>query len=209
MRPIHVLLSSLALPVLLFAAAPSGAPAAPAAPAAAAAETETYQVDAVHSFVVFNVKHMGVGYAWGRFNEMSGTIQLDTADPTKSSIALSIAAESIDTANDGRDKHLRGSDFFNVGQFPTITFTSTSVKKVEDDVFEVAGELELLGKKKPLSVQVELVGRGDKGPRGGFKAGFRTGFTIKRSDFGMKYGLDNGGLGDEVEVHVSLEGTKG
>jgi polyisoprenoid-binding protein YceI len=209
MRPIHIALPSLALTAALVGLTAWAGPSAEAAPLArAGAETETYKVDAGHSFVTFKVRHMGVGEAWGRFNELTGSFTFDEADPSQNSVSLVIEAKSIDTANGGRDKHLRGSDFFNVEQFPKITFTSTSVKKLDDGVFEVTGEIEVLGKKQPVTTQVELIGRADTG-RQGFRAGFSAGFTLKRSDFGMNYGIEQGALGDAVEVMVSLEGVKG
>lgn len=185
---------------------PATAPAA--SPVMSADASGTYAIDAGHSFVTFATTHLGVSYAYGRFNEVGGSFTLDEADPSKSEIRVVIQAKSIDTNSEGRDKHLRGSDFFDAEQFPEVVFESKKVSKVEDGVFKVEGTLSAHGVTKPLTVEAEMVGAGDRGQRFGFRAGFRTGFTFKRTDFDMSYMADNGMLGDEVEVMVSIEGAK-
>lgn len=167
------------------------------------AGAEQFKVDRVHSSVVFRVKHMGVSYFYGRFNDVGGSFAFDDADETKCSFDIEVKTESVDTHNEKRDNHLKSPDFFNAKQYPTIRFKSSAVKKTGDNTFEVSGELTLLGQTKPLTVTVERVGMG-KGRGGGSLCGFETTFTIKRSDFGMTYGLE--GVSDEVRLTVSLEG---
>ncbi len=167
--------------------------------AASAARGESYAVDPVHSSVLFRIKHMGTSYAWGRFNGISGTMSLEDNQPA---LDVKIKADSIDTANALRDNHLKGPDFFNVKQFPTIAFRGTRVRKVGDATYEIDGTLNLHGTEKPLSVKLEKTGTG-KNQKGGTIAGFETTFEIKRSDFGMKYLLE--GLEDKVLLVVSLE----
>lgn len=195
------------LGLLAAFARPAATSTAPVALDAAAA-TGTYAIDGGHSFVTFATQHLGVAYAYGRFNQVGGSFKLDEKDPKQSAIRVVIQAASIDTNSAGRDKHLRGSDFFNVEQFPEVVFESKQVSKVEDGIYKVEGELSVHGVTKPLTVEAELIGAGDRGSRFGFRAGFRTGFTFKRTDFDMGFMVDNGGLGDEVEVVVSLEGQK-
>jgi polyisoprenoid-binding protein YceI len=189
---------------LLAAFALPSSPSLPAVSAAPAAES--FAVDGSHSFVVFGVSHLGVSYAYGRFNEISGSFDFDESAPAKSQIKIAIKAASIDTNNEGRDKHLKSPDFFNAEQFPEITFESKKVAHADGPIYKVDGELTLHGVTKPLTVQAELVGKGDRGQRFGYRAGFRTGFKIKRSDFGINYMPD--GIGDEVEVTVSVEGVR-
>ncbi|HVR76713.1 MAG TPA: YceI family protein [Planctomycetota bacterium] len=177
-------------------------PAALALLALPARAAETHQIDTVHSAVLFKVKHLEVGYSYGRFNDISGTIVLDDADPAKSTAEITIKAESIDTANAKRDTHLKSPDFFNVKQFPLITFKSKKVKKGADGKLEAEGALTLHGVTKDVTLLVERVGSA-KDPRGGAKTGFHTVLKLKRSDFGMKFMV--GPLGDEVEVTISLE----
>ena len=167
---------------------------------------EGYKVDPVHSVVLFKVKHFGAGNYYGRFNDVSGTIVLDSKDPSKSVVELQVKADSIDTANQKRDQHLKGPDFFNVKQFPIIAFKAKDVKKSGKDTYEVTGDLTLHGVTKELKIQAEHVGTG-KGMEGEERAGFEASFKLKRSDFGMKFMI--GPVGDEIQVIASLECTAG
>ena len=162
----------------------------------------TYEVDARHSSVLFRVKHLGTSYFYGRFNELSGRITLDEEDPTKSRVEIEINTESVDTFNQRRDQHLRSPDFFNVKQFPVIAFKSKGVKKLDEDTYEITGDLSLHGETKTLTVQAKQTGFG-KNRRGNELAGFEMTFTIKRSEFGMTFMLN--GLSDDVKLIVSLE----
>lgn len=172
-----------------------------ATPALAA---DSYTIDAVHSQVVFRIKHMGVSYNYGTFDKLSGSYVIDGAN---SSIELTIDAASVDTSNAKRDEHLRGTDFFNAKEFPSITFKSKSVKG-SGDTWEVAGDLTYRGVTKPLTAKVVKVGEA-KGMRPGeYRSGFEATFTIKRSDFGDNYGTEMGALGDEVALMVNIEGVK-
>jgi len=159
---------------------------------------QTFRVDPVHSSLLFRVKHMNTSYIWGRFNEFSGTANLDDAQP---SIQVAIKVDSIDTGNAKREQHLKGPDFFSAKQFPTISFASTKVAKTGDAAYDVAGTLTLHGVSKDITMKVERTGT-NQGPMGGTITGLATTFTIKRSDFGMKYGLE--GVSDEVLVRSTL-----
>ncbi len=170
------------------------------------AQPVTYRIDSVHSFIIFRVKHMNTAYAYGRFNTFSGTIVVDEKNPANSRIELEIDANSIDTGNSQRDDHLRSPDFFNTRQFPKITFKSTRVRKINDTTVEVTGNLTARGVTRPLTVRVQFTGKG-RNPRGQEIIGFETTFTIKRSQFGINYGL-GGGLDDEVRVTFSVEAIR-
>lgn len=173
-----------------------------AAPARAA---DSYKVDGTHSSVIFRIKHLGVSYFYGRFTDVSGTCVFDESDPTNSSIQIAIQTESIDTNDQKRDAHLKSPDFFNVRQFPTITFQSTKIKLAGEDKLDVSGNLTFHGVTKPIVISVERTGTGPD-PWGGHRTGFETTLTIKRSDFGMDYMLS--GLGDEVKLIVSIESVR-
>ena len=166
---------------------------------------DAYQIDASHSSFLFRVKHLGVSYSYGRFNESSGSFKIDSADPTKNSIALEVKTESIDTANVARDKHLKGPDFFNTVEFPAMTFKSTFFKKKDDGKYEVAGDLTIHGVTKQVSTEVELVGVG-KGMKGEQRAGWEATLVVNRTDFGMNYMPE--GIGTEVTLRISVEGVK-
>lgn len=173
---------------------------------ALALAAETYKVDAAHSAVVFKVKHMNTSNAYGRFNDIAGTFTLDDANPAAMSLDFAVKADSIDTANAKRDGHLKGPDFFNVRQFPTITFKSKAVTK-SGSKYLVTGDLTLHGVTKPVEVTVEPTGKGKNPQSGGAIAGIEATFVIKRSDFGMAYGVPDA-VGDEVHIIVSAEGGK-
>jgi polyisoprenoid-binding protein YceI len=168
------------------------------------AEAATFGVDAGHSGVVFNVKHLGVANFYGRFNAISGEYAFDPA-VDGGWIRIEVPSESIDTNSAGRDRHLKSPDFFNVKQFPTLSFESNQIKAVGGK-HQATGTLELLGEKKEITVDLEHTGAADTGR--GFRSGFEANFTIKRSDFGMTYWVDSGGIGDEVEITVFIEGIR-
>lgn len=177
-----------------------GAPADAMQPA-----TGGFSVDAVHSSVVFKVRHQGVANFYGRFNDVSGSFLIDPDKPEAGSFDITIAAESVDTNSDNRDKHLRSADFFSAKEFPTITFKSTSMTRTADAAFDVTGDLTLRGTTKPITAKVAYGGT-TKGRRGEV-AGIEATFTIKRSDFGVSY-MVGPGLSDEVALIVSLEGER-
>ena len=167
------------------------------------AAKETFNIDSVHSTAIFRVQHLGAGNFYGRFNELGGTIEWDAEGGP--SFDVSIKIESVDSGNEALDKHLKNADFFDAKQFPTMTFKSTSAKKMGDD-WKVMGEMTMHGVTKAVEVDMEFVGRADIGR--GDRVGFETTFTVKRSDFGMKWGVENGALGDATKIIVSLEGIK-
>ena len=166
-----------------------------------------YEIDTAHSMIIFRAKHNGVSYNYGRFNEFTGKIMMGATDPSghsESIVEFEVKAASVDTGNEKRDQHLRSSDFFSAKQFPVITFKSTEVKAKagEEDVLEVTGDLELHGVKKSITVDVEITGRA-AGKDGELLIGFESIFTIKRSKFGMTYGI--GSVSDEIRLIVSIE----
>jgi polyisoprenoid-binding protein YceI len=163
---------------------------------------ETFTIDPVHSHVIYRAGHMGVSHSWGRFSDISGTVALDESNPEKSAIDITVKATSIDSGAAARDEHLRGPDFLNVKQFPTITFKSTQIKTIDPKTLEVTGDLTIHGVSKPVTLKVERVGTG-KSPMGGSAVGLETTFKINRSDFDMKNMLN--AIPDEVMLIVSLE----
>jgi polyisoprenoid-binding protein YceI len=172
---------------------------------------DTFKIDPVHSSVIFSVNHLGATNFYGRFNDISGTVVLDKADPSKGSIELSIPIESLDTRNAKRDQQLRSPDFFDAKQFPVITFKSKKVEGFFSTVkrsmiaCKVSGDLTLHGVTKPLTLEIEKINE-VKGTEGEIRAGGETQFTIKRSDHGMNF--MQGPIGDEIKIVVSLEGIK-
>ena len=166
---------------------------------------DIYKIDTDHTYVMFRVKHLGVGYSYGRFNGPAGKFVFDESSPSNSSIEMQVKTEDVDTNVEKRDNHLRSPDFFNAAEHPAITFKSTSVKKISSDSYEVGGDLTLLGNTRPISMKAHDTGAG-KDPWGNYRRGFETTFTIKRSEFGMNFMLD--GVSDDVDITISVEGIR-
>ncbi len=177
--------------------------------AAQARGAETYKVDPVHASVVFRAVHVNIAPFYGRFNAVGGTFSIDEADPTKSSFHFEVQAASVDTQQQKRDDHLKGPDFFNAKQYPTITFKSTAVKKSErTNVLDVTGDLTFHGVTKRITVPVEITGKGEF-PKGTPRVGIESVFSVKMSDHDVK-GIPGmpGAIGDEVRLMFAVEGTK-
>src|SRR5437588_12844886 len=168
------------------------------------ANADTFKLDAVHSFVLFSVQHLGIANTYGRFNDISGIVVFDRDNPSKSSVELSVPVESLDTNNSIRERSLKSPDFFNAKQFPTLTFKSTKVEG-NGDTLKVSGDLTIRGVTKPVTVDFKK-GREGKGVLGEWRGGGETRFTIKRSDVGRNFEL--GEVGYELTIILSLERLK-
>jgi len=183
-----------------------------ALPFAATAQSESYTIDPIHSFPHFGIEHLGLTLIWGRFDRMSGKFTLDRAGK-KAGVEVAIESASISTGDNEkgnrprtRDEHLRSADFFNVAEFPRMTYRSTSVKFAGDNPAEIEGQLTLLGVTRPVTLKLERFSCREhpfaKRPACG---GSATG-SFKRSDFGMKFGIP--GIADEVRLMVNFEAIK-
>ncbi len=161
----------------------------------------TYEIDRVHSHVGFRIRHL-VSKSKGSFDSFSGTIEFDEKAPEKSSVSVTIDTASINTAVSKRDDHLRSADFFDVKQFPVMTFVGNKVTDVKPETFKVHGELTMHGVTKPVVLEVALGGT-MKGEKGEWIAGFTGSTKVSRKDFGLKGGAPM--LGDEVEISLEVE----
>lgn len=172
-----------------------------AGPALAA---EEYSLDKTHADVVFAVDHLGLSKTYGRFKEVDGTLMLDEQDVSKSSVTFTLQADSIDTNLAKRDDHLRGPDFFNAGEHPTLTFTSTDVKQTSPSTADIIGELTMVGVTRPVTLHATLNHVGDH-PRDPSKkaAGFSATTKLRRTDFGMGYGVPF--VGDSIDLIIEVE----
>jgi polyisoprenoid-binding protein YceI len=186
----------LLLPVLLAAwSLPVATPAAPV-------RADDWVVDSVHSTVMFKVKHANATWFHGSFDVVEGSVSLDAKAPESGKVEITIPVDSVHTHDAKRDAHLKGEDFFKGKENPKITFKSTKIAK-KGEALEVTGDLELAGAKKPVTMTVEKTGEGEF--MGSKVVGWSSTFTIKRSDFGMTYGLAKNALGDEVTLTFGLE----
>jgi polyisoprenoid-binding protein YceI len=177
-----------------------------ALPLLAQPATETFAVDKNHSMAMFKVRHMMANVV-GQFRDFTADVNIDRANPEKSSVDFTIQATSIDTGNPNRDNHLRSPDFFDVAKFPTITFKSTAVTPKSKNDFAVTGDLTMHGVTKRVTLPVTFLGFAKTAK--GEKAGFEIETTLNRKDYEVLWNksLDEGGLllGDDVAVSVSLE----
>lgn len=166
------------------------------------AEGEVFDIDLGHSSIHFDIEHLSVSRAWGRFDEFEGSFTVgDDADDM--AVELTVKTESVNTNSGKRDEHLRSADFFNARQFPELKFVSTGVEKAGEDKYTLTGDLTMLGTKQSIEAEMTMIGRGPD-PWGGTRAGAMATFTIDRFDFGME--TYEGTLGQEVNVRVDLEG---
>lgn len=189
----------------------ASAAAAPAAGAAAApADPEiggTYTFDPEHSQIVFSYDHMGFSKSHGFVNGVTGSVTLDKADPSKSTVEASFPLGSLRTIAASLDTHIMGDDFFKGAAADTaVTFKSTSVKIEGDDEAKVTGDLTLNGVTKPVTLDVELKKAGAHPMTGKPAVGFDIETRIKRSDFNL--GAFAPAVSDEVEIDIAVEASK-
>jgi polyisoprenoid-binding protein YceI len=172
----------------------------------------TWNIDPVHSSAQFKVKHMMISHVKGEFSAIKGSVALDSTDITKSHVDASIDATTINTREEQRDGHLKSADFFDVAQFPTITFKSTQVSKSGADTLAVAGDLTIHGVTRNVVLEVEGPSAPVKDPYGNMRIGLSATTRINRKDFGLTWNgvLESGGLlvGEEVAITLDLEFLK-
>ncbi len=170
------------------------------------AATETYEIDPAHTSIGFRVKHL-FSTVPGRFLEINGNFTVDSEDPEKSEVKVTIPVDSIDTGNKKRDGHLKTGDFFDAEKFKEITFTSKNVKRTSENTADITGDLTLHGVTKEVVLKTDFLGKGP-GPDGINRTGWKATTAIKRSDFGITYGKEIEGtplIGDEVEIILDIE----
>jgi polyisoprenoid-binding protein YceI len=171
----------------------------------------TWAIDASHSDVGFSVRHLMVSNVKGRFNNVTGQLVLDEANPTASSAELSIDVNSVDTRQEQRDAHLRSADFFDAENHSTITFKSTRVVPAGKDEFKVYGDLTIRGVTKEIELKVEYNGQ-HPSPWGTQVVAVSATGKISRKEFGLTYNpaIETGGVvvGDDVKLSIELEAVK-
>ncbi|MBW8366254.1 MAG: YceI family protein [Arenimonas sp.] len=159
---------------------------------------DKYDIDPTHTQVQFTYNHMGFSNITGRFDQVQGDFRFDVADPTQSSVSITIPVSSISTGVEKLDEHLLKADFFDATQFPTATFTSTGVTAAGEGKLAVAGDLTIHGVTRPVVLDVTINGVGEHPMRKLPAAGFDARTTIKRSDFGV--GADVPAVGAAVQL---------
>lgn len=168
-------------------------------------DTQVFKIDESHTALVFKINHLGFSHAYGQFAKVDGEFHVNDKNPSQNKINVVIDADSVNTHNAKRDDHLRKPDFFDVKQYPKITFMSTKVEKKKNNEFMVTGDLTMHGKTKSISFPFQQ-SRVGKDPWGKTRTGGDAQFVVKRSDFGMNYMQGENQLGDEVAMFLSVEG---
>lgn len=169
----------------------------------------TWTIDESHTTVGFTARHLMITKVRGRFGKVSGSAQI-ADNRLDSTVSAVIELGSVDTGDAGRDEHLRGADFFDVENNPTMSFTSTGIKTDGGD-HALLGDLTIKGVTVPVELELEFDGiSGD--PWGGTRAGFTAEGEINRKDFGLEWNvpLDGGGVlvGEKIKINLDVELVK-
>ncbi len=170
-----------------------------------------YQIDASHSTIGFQVRHMAISKTNGNFEDYTGSFSFEPGKPETWSCEAVIQAASINTNNQKRDDHLRSDEFFDVAKFTTLTFRSTGVKMENESEGILLGDLTIHGVIRPVELHLEILGTVTD-PWGDERAGFSASVKINRKDYGLSYNsvMEAGGLvvGNEVKISLEIEGIK-
>lgn len=169
----------------------------------AAAAEETYVLDPVHSQPLFEVQHMGFSLQRATFTKISGKVVLDRG-AHKGSVDVTVDTSSIRSISDRLDAHIRGEDFFNVAKYPTMSFKSSNLIFDGEKLVAVDGELTMLGVARPVSLKVTNFACGEHPFNKKPMCGVEATTTIKRSEWGMKYGIPKA-VGDDVTIILPVE----
>ena len=173
--------------------------------------TGTYTLDPSHSRIGFVARHAMVAKVRGAFNEVSGTATIDGANPSASSLQVTIQTASVDTRDANRDGHLKGADFFDVDNFPTITFAATGFEITDDETVDVTGDLTIKGVTRSVTVPFEF-GGASTDPFGNSRVGFEGQVTVNRKDWGLTWNvaLEAGGVlvSDKVTLELEVSAIK-
>lgn len=170
---------------------------------AAPSRAAEYTIDPTHTHILFMIDHLGFSKMIGLFTDFSGNISFDPNNVTASQLHVTINTSSLDTQNAQRNKDLKGADWFNVTEFPTMTFVGRNYVKKDDHSGTITGDLTLLGVTRPVTLNVVLNKVGKNPLDKKEEVGFSARGMLKRSDFGMKTFLP--AIGDDVQLIIEVE----
>lgn len=175
----------------------------------ASAELQTYVIDDEHFSMMFEVQHIGYAPVMGMFREIEGQFQYDEATNELPSGELTFRSKSVFTNHEERDGHLRSDDFLNTGEFPEITFTVMEFESTGENTGVVTGDLTMLGKTRPVDVDITL-NKSAEYPIGHeeYTLGMTAEASLKRSEWGMTYGVEDNLVGDEVKLRFGFEAIR-
>ena len=166
---------------------------------------DDFTIDPSHTYVSFAVNHLGFSTMRGKFNQQNGSMQFDPG-AKKASVMIEIDAASIDTGHEKRDAHLRSPDLLNAVEFPTITFKSTATTWNGNKLATVTGDLTILGVSKPVTLQIDSMNCGEHPFNKKHTCGFDASGSIKRTDFGVNYGMP--AIGETLGLQIELEAAR-
>jgi polyisoprenoid-binding protein YceI len=170
----------------------------------------TWSVDPIHSTVGFSVKHLGIATVRGKFEDFSGTLEIGEGDETARAYGT-VKGVSINTGDAGRDEHLRSADFFGVEQNPELGFESTAIEQVDEDTFEITGDLSMNGVTKPVTLTAEVQGE-ETDPWGNERVALEVTGQLNRGDWNMTFNqaLGSGNLlvGEKVKLQLDIAAIK-
>jgi polyisoprenoid-binding protein YceI len=162
-----------------------------------------YVLDPSHSKVTWSTSHLGFSTYVGQFSGVEGTLNLDSRNPARSRLVATVKTDSVGTFSDGLDRHLKTPDFFDTAKHPIATFRSTGLTLVDADTARIAGDLTLRGVPRPIVIEADFTQAGVNPLDQTYTVGFDGKARIRRSDFGVSYGLPM--VGDEVTLHLAAE----
>lgn len=169
-----------------------------------------WKIDLAHSSLEFAVRHMVISTVRGSFTDFTADVEIDDSDMTKSRGTITVNAASLDTRESRRDAHLRSSDFFDVGRFPTLTYTVTSIDDIDNGKLRINGDLTIRGITQSVALTAEARGPAVD-PFGVTRLGLSAQGQVNRHDFGLDWNMvsEAGGLlvGDEVRISLEAEFT--
>ncbi|MES2639265.1 MAG: YceI family protein [Myxococcota bacterium] len=170
--------------------------------------TDSWNFDTVHSSITFSIRHLVISKVHGRFTKWSGGFALDAEGNAPGTITAAIEVASIDTNEAQRDAHLRSPDFFDTEKFPTMSFASTSIRRIDDSALEITGQLTIRDVSREVTLAADFGGRVTD-PWGNQRLGYSAKTTINRKDFGLGWNqvLEAGGVvvGEKVEIAIEVE----
>ena len=179
------------------------------APLIAAAEPASFELDPDHTVVAFLVSHIGFAKVLGRFTEVEGSFVFDEAAGTLGGVEVVAETDSVSTDHSARDRHLRSDDFLASGDHPRMRFTAGETRRTGERAYEIDGQLELRGITRPLTLHATVNESGEYPiDDEAYVVGVSARGTVRRSEFGMTYALDNGLVGDDVELIIEIEARR-
>ncbi|QNI30350.1 YceI family protein [Alloacidobacterium dinghuense] len=176
--------------------------------AVASAQISKWQIDPAHSEADFTIRHMGISNVHGRFGNLSGSLNLDEKDITKSDVNATVDIATVDTGTAQRDQHLKSPDFFDAARYPQMTFVSKGLTN-NNGQLQLIGDLTIHGVTKPVTLALDGPSKEQADPYGKIRRGFSATTTIHRQDYGLTWNgnLKSGDtvLGDDVKVELDIE----